>query len=264
MFLADLNVSKFNSSLTLWFLRSAPIFHRYHIRAATTINSRYARCAFARLRSKRKVQLVVPDQLVALCQSVAAVARLRVRARVFHHSRPHRIEFDVAVAQQQVLLGIHQTRLEASLPQGPASLVDAIHVLHVPPSQALHEPGDAVLPLRAHEQVHVVRHEHVGVQVAAVLVRALPEPVQIEAIVLLRKEAGLPVVAALHYVQRNLREIQAWSAGHCVGPGSSCHSAFAQHHGMGLVVKKEFVSEHPSQIFKLFLKVTQVGSRGHA
>ena len=56
--------------------------------------------------------------------------------------------------------------------------------------------------------------------------------------VLLRKEAGLAVVAALDDVQRHTGEVQAPSAWHGVGPGSSCQAALRLHHSMGLGVKK--------------------------
>ena len=47
---------------------------------------------------------------------VAVVARPPILAGVDHHPRPHRVEFDIEVAGQQVAVAIDQCGLEASFP----------------------------------------------------------------------------------------------------------------------------------------------------
>jgi len=55
--------------------------------------------------------------------------------------------------------------------------------------------------------MHVVGHEHVGVDGAAVLLGVQRQPMQIELVVLLRIEASRAVVAALHDVQWDINEV---------------------------------------------------------
>jgi len=123
------------------------------------------------------------------------------------------VQLDVTVAQQQVFVVVHQARLVAPFPQRAAAAVGVVDVLHVTPADGLHHAREAVRLARGGEQMHVVGHEHEGVNVAAVLVGALLQAVEIEAVVGLRGEGDLPVVAALHDVLRQAGEVQARAAG---------------------------------------------------
>lgn len=62
--------------------------------------------------------------------------------------------------------------------------------------------------------MHVIGHQCIGVQGAAVLAERLVQPVQIGEVVLFGKEAGRTVVAALHNVQGNAVEVNARAPGH--------------------------------------------------
>jgi hypothetical protein len=62
--------------------------------------------------------------------------------------------------------------------------------------------------------MHVVGHQHVGVQRALGLAERFPQPMQVVAVILLAEETGLAIVAALHNVQRNAIEMDTGAAGH--------------------------------------------------
>lgn len=62
--------------------------------------------------------------------------------------------------------------------------------------------------------MHVVGHEHIGVQAATAFLERLAQPVAVSKVVVISKEAGIAVVSALDYVQRNTSQVDAGAAGH--------------------------------------------------
>ena len=60
----------------------------------------------------------------------------------------------------------------------------------------------------------MVGHQHIGMNAAARLARVLGQPVQVDAVIVLGKETGLAVVAALDQVQRDARKGKAGAARH--------------------------------------------------
>lgn len=79
-----------------------------------------ARCRFG---IQRKVLRVRADQRVGRALRVCGVARLGVVAGLADHACTDRIEFDVAVAAQQVIVGLHRAGLEAAFPEGACATV---------------------------------------------------------------------------------------------------------------------------------------------
>jgi len=103
------------------------------------------------------------DDGVGAAQGVAAVARPRVVSRRVHHMRPHRIELDVALAGEEVAVGLDDRRAEAALEECPAASVGAVDVLYVALAETLHEQRRSALALGRHQKMHMVGHEHVRV-----------------------------------------------------------------------------------------------------
>jgi hypothetical protein len=60
----------------------------------------------------------------------------------------------------------------------------------------------------------MVGHQHIGMNAAARLARVLGQPVQVDAVIVLGKETGLAVVAALYQVQRDARQGKAGATRH--------------------------------------------------
>lgn len=138
--------------------------------------------------------------------------------RVRHHRGTQRIEFDVAMALQEMRVIGDQAGLVATFPQGAGAMVGPVYMTHVTPAECLHHAADATDVGRRHEQVDVVGHQHVRMDCAAFAQRDFIEVVQIAPIVAGREEAGLAIVAALDDVLRDAGEIESWWARHADVP----------------------------------------------
>jgi hypothetical protein len=73
--------------------------------------------------------------------------------------------------------------------------------------------------------MNVIGHEDVGVDRAPLLAGGRPEPVQVDPVVVVVEEDGLPVVAALHHMDRHARQEEAGFARHCEASGVARSSA---------------------------------------
>lgn len=62
--------------------------------------------------------------------------------------------------------------------------------------------------------MHVVVHQHVGVQLAAGRKQCFAQQLAITGTVFIVQEAGQAVVAALHDMLRDAGQVEAWKAGH--------------------------------------------------
>ena len=64
------------------------------------------------------------------------------------------------------------------------------------------------------ENMHVVGHQHVGVNIAPGGFRRLLQTFEIEQIIVRLEKAGLTIVATLNHVLWHINEIEAGQAGH--------------------------------------------------
>jgi hypothetical protein len=64
------------------------------------------------------------------------------------------------------------------------------------------------------QEVHMVVHEHIAVQLAIVVVEGFFQPVQVALVTFNAQEAGFSVVGALDDVERDVIELDARAAGH--------------------------------------------------
>jgi hypothetical protein len=77
---------------------------------------------------------------------------------------------------------------------------------------------------RRRQQMHMVGHQNISVDLAIIFARRVNQAIEVEAIVLLGKESRLAVIAPLDDVLRHVREIQPVSSWH--GSSSfSCESS---------------------------------------
>src|SRR5690606_18964885 len=117
--------------------------------------------------AERAVTRVGLDQRVGRAARVGGVARPRVIRRIGHHPGAHRVELDVPVAPQQVVVAVDQAGLVAAFPQGAGAAVAVVDVADVAPAEGLHEARQRRGLLRGQQQVHVVGHQHVRMHMAA-------------------------------------------------------------------------------------------------
>jgi hypothetical protein len=103
-------------------------------------------------------------------------------------------------------------------PQGAGTTMACIEAGDVAAADGLHHARHAAGLRWCHQQVHVVGHQHVGVQGAPVLERGFAQFLPVVQVVRGVSEAGLAVDAALDDVLRHAGEIDAWLSGHVVHP----------------------------------------------
>ena len=131
---------------------------------------------------------MIAYQLICLTRCVRPIARPHVSARFLDHSRANEIQFDITVARQQIPLRIDQTALVTTFPKCAATPVDVVYVLHVATSKVAHHARQAFVSFGRDQQVYVVRHQYIGVNIATISSRAFHETVQIEQIVCFSKK----------------------------------------------------------------------------
>lgn len=99
---------------------------------------------------------------VGLAQGVVAITAPAVVGRIVHHGGPYGIEFDVALATEQIGLGLDQRGSVAAAPQDTGAAVGG-DVLHLTSSQGDDEPWDGFRTVRRNKEVYVVGHDGIGV-----------------------------------------------------------------------------------------------------
>ena len=96
---------------------------------------------------------------------------------------------------------------------GGRAFVGAVDVLHVAPSQRHDEFWYGCCFFGSEQQVHMIGHQRVGMQLTFVVYQRFTQPVQVAGIVALAKEAWLAVVSALHDVERDTIDLDAGTPG---------------------------------------------------
>ena len=130
------------------------------------------------------------------------------------HAGAHRIQLDVAHAGEQVRLAVHEARSEASLEKGAGPVPTQVDQPRELAPDALHQFRELAAKMAGGEQVHVVRHQDVRMEVARATVQRLPhEPQEDVAVRIVAKEIGA-VVAADHEVLGNAGDVDSGEAGH--------------------------------------------------
>jgi hypothetical protein len=76
--------------------------------------------------------------------------------------------------------------------------------LDVALAQSFHQGARRFGAFGCNQQVHVVGHQHIGMNAAACLVGVPGQSVQVVAVIFVGEEAGLPVIAALDDVERDV------------------------------------------------------------
>src|SRR5699024_6249095 len=119
--------------------------------------------------AEAEVCLAVGYKRIQLAHGMCSIAGPSIIGGLRHHLGPYGVQFYVAIARQQVTCTVDQAGPIASLPERTRALLSAVHVINVPTPQTLHGFGNPVRLVRCHEQVDMVGHEDVGVDVTLVL-----------------------------------------------------------------------------------------------
>ena len=170
--------------------------------------------AFEHACAEGQVRRVRPNQRVRQAQCVACKARPPVVAGVRHHPRAHRIEFDIAVAAQQVGLVIDQAGFVTAFPKGAGAAIAVVDVAHVAPAQRLHHARHQSAGDRRHQQMDVVGHQHIRVHRTAFAQGDLAQLAEVTVMIGVGEEARLPIVSALDDVLRNTGKVESGLAWH--------------------------------------------------
>lgn len=140
---------------------------------------------------------------------MAGTARPGEACRIIGHAGTDGIEVDVAVAVQYIALTVDQTGLVAALPQCPGTPVTGVELADVAASELLHETRDCTDLWRGSQQVNMVIHQYVGVQLAARVEQGFAQQRQVTSPIVIIEKAGRAVVAALDHVLRNPGQVES-------------------------------------------------------
>jgi phosphopantetheinyl transferase len=136
---------------------------------------------------------------------------------IVHHAGPHRIQFNITHARQQVTLAVDQTRFETPFEERSGALVGLIDVTDIPPADRLHQTGNPARSLAHCQQMNMIRHLHECVKLAVVLHQGFTQIFEIDRVIIFIKENRLAIIAALHNVLRNIRQVEARETRHGFG-----------------------------------------------
>ena len=154
------------------------------------------------------------DERVVPASRIGVVARPGMLRRRCHHRCPYGIELDIAIAAKQVGFRVDEAGLVAALPQRAAAAVSRIEGRDICSPQFSHHARDSPCGFRRNQQVHVVAHQHIGVDPAAVARSGLTQHPSISAAVVIIEEARHPIVAPLDDMLWNARKIGSWESSH--------------------------------------------------
>ncbi|QJR14795.1 hypothetical protein DSM104440_01605 [Usitatibacter palustris] len=149
------------------------------------------------------IQRVGCDEIIGNPARVVQVARPPMLTGMTDHSSTHRIELDVALACEQVALGLDEVGLVASLPQRSGAFMEVIEVAYVTAAQSLHHSRNSACGVAGRQEVEVVGHQDVGMDGDAAIARHLRQATMQKDAVALAHHDRLPVVAANDHMGRN-------------------------------------------------------------
>ena len=118
-------------------------------------------------------------------------------------------KLNVALAYEQVSLGLHERGFVPAVPECAGSPVGVIDVLDVSPAHRDNQSRDRGCLLGGEQQVDVVGHQHVSMEVAMLALQGFAQPAKVGVTVLVVEETGAAIVSTLHDVQRYTVNVDA-------------------------------------------------------
>jgi hypothetical protein len=95
-----------------------------------------------------------------------------------------------------------------------------LETAHVVALEGLHQPRQRARLAWCQQQMHVVAHQHIGMQPASEAQPCVALAWQVSLAILIVQKARQPVVSTLHHVLRNAGEIETWRSGYVRQHGS--------------------------------------------
>jgi hypothetical protein len=118
---------------------------------------------------------------------------------------------------------VHEAGPKPAFPKRSGTLVPPIKVLDIVLPETTHEHAGTVTATGRQQQMHVVGHQHVGVDVTGGTVRVTLQERQIHQVVGLTGKAKVAIVSTLDEMKWYGGEYQTWMS--CHGRGSSLKEA---------------------------------------
>lgn len=138
-----------------------------------------------------------------MTQSVMPITAPSIQAGVLYHPGTNRIEFDIAHTGYEVAFCLDDAGFVTAFPEAAGAAVETVDVLHIAPPDGLHELGDSSLGFRRHQQMHMIGHQCIGMNLTVPIDGRFLQPVKVDVVILLGEETWLPIDAALHDVLRH-------------------------------------------------------------
>jgi hypothetical protein len=164
--------------------------------------------------AKSSIDQVLCDELIVLSIRVPRIARPLVLVGSINDSGANRIQLDVATAREEIVLGIDEHRPEAAFPKRAGASLSFIDGSHETASHVLQHAGGAFLDPRRDQEMNMVGHQDVRVDLAAMSVTGDTQRVTIFLPILGPEEHGQPIVPSMDEVEGYVGDNQSWKAGH--------------------------------------------------
>lgn len=136
-------------------------------------------------------------------------ARPAIGLRRLDHGRANRVELDVSDYREQIGIAVHETGLEPPLPEGPRTAMPGIECLNMRLPRRPHGLRYGASSPGGQQQVHMVVHQHVGMNRHILGTTGIPEEAAVVMPILIVKEDGAATDAALGDMERNPGEFQS-------------------------------------------------------
>ena len=137
------------------------------------------------------------DHRIRVAPGLPAVTRPGICRWLRHHARPHRVTLDLTVARQEIRFRLHQTCPVAPFPSGARAVVRRVALLHIPTAYGLHDLGETVCLVRGHPQVHMIRHQHIGMHAAVIRRGSGVQTLPVHAVIVRVQADWLAIMPAL-------------------------------------------------------------------
>ena len=134
--------------------------------------------------------------------------------RVVRHAGADGVQVDVAAAAQKTVFAIDQAGLVPTFPERSGARVARVELPDIAPAELLHQATCGTHCGRRCQQVDVVVHQYIGVQLAARGEQRLPQQLAIAGAIRVVEEAGKAIVSTLHDVLRNAWQVESRLASH--------------------------------------------------
>src|SRR5437867_10042648 len=131
-----------------------------------------------------------------------------------NHACPDRIQLDIPVAREHVMLRGNETGPKATLPERAAAPGLFVHSLDVALAQIFHEEGTGVRRVRREKQVHMGGHQAIRVNRAVVPACKKAQVAEVSKVIGIAEKAQAAIVAALDVMDSHFGNCDYSGAGH--------------------------------------------------